>query len=335
MVMLITTTRPAALRSLLAILCAAFFYALPLHAQTVVTSTANTGAGSLREALASGSATVTFAPSLAGATIAVGEVLVINRDVTVQGNGVILDGGDRDRVLYVGEGRRVVLRDLTVQNGRAPTMGAGGTGRLDVGVPQFVRTSFPYEYEDYACDTNDAPAWETVKTGSQPLPSRFGCRGYEGGGLYVDAGAEVTLERTTFTANRAGDGLHGVTGSKRYENDINKEQRRRARFGGDGGNGGAVFIGPRATLTVRDSRLLSNSAGKGGNMNTSTRSEADCDEGSGDLIGGWDHCDFYLSGALLPGTGGHGGALYALGGTVMVERSELYGNMASARSLLP
>ncbi len=90
-----------------------------------VTTAANSGSGSLREAIASASSgdTVAFSSELANKTIRLDEQLVIDKDITLDGAAapnLTLSGEDKTRILHVDYSYvDVVVRNLTFANGRA------------------------------------------------------------------------------------------------------------------------------------------------------------------------------------------------------------------------
>ena len=105
----------------------------------VVTSTADSGPGTLRQAIAldNDGSPIVFAPSLAGSTItAVGELL-ISRNITIDGSaapGLIISGNGLNRVFEIASGSTVTLTNLSVENGQATTGGGilnGGTLTLN------------------------------------------------------------------------------------------------------------------------------------------------------------------------------------------------------------
>lgn len=103
-----------------------------MAADLVVVSLDDTGAGTLRNAIANALAgdRIVFAPGLAG-TISLNSTLTIGRDLIIEGNGNIeLDGRDTSRVITITAGQ-VDLRRLVVRNGFA-TDGGGiaSTGTL-------------------------------------------------------------------------------------------------------------------------------------------------------------------------------------------------------------
>lgn len=300
--------------------------AVPLAVGQAVTNTNDSGSGSLRAALAAGG-TVTFAPSLAGQTIPVGAVLKIERDVTVEGfdgdQRVVLDGGGNDRVLYVAPGVSATLRGLAVENGKAPTRAAGGSGTA-YGQPTSYLTG-----DVTSCVVNRDIDWSNIIF--PPTEVVASCDGYDGGGMYVDAGATVVVEDVVMRGNVGGDGLTGVTGSERRRwvglsrGGYGLPYTRPGRNGGRGGSGGAIFAARGATLTVRESEFIGNSGGSGGDVARATLSEDDCDDFDDDE----DMCEAHpLSLAAKGGTGGNGGAIFGASATIAVERSLFEDNEA-------
>jgi len=98
--------------------------ALPaIAAPQTVTSSADAGAGSLRDAIANASAndTISFAPNLTGGqkiTLTSGE-LAIGKSLTIQnasGQVVTVSGNNASRVFHITAGT-VTLRSLTIQDG--------------------------------------------------------------------------------------------------------------------------------------------------------------------------------------------------------------------------
>ena len=99
----------------------------------VVTTGSDSGAGSLRQALAdaasaSGPDLITFAPALNGATISLSTgaltVADVTLDATALANGLTLNGGGTDRIISVTGGSVVSLRGLTFTGGSSAGGGA-------------------------------------------------------------------------------------------------------------------------------------------------------------------------------------------------------------------
>src|SRR2546423_12569 len=100
----------------------------------VVTNTADSGAGSLRQVLSdtSDGDTVRFDPSLNGKTITLtsGE-LSVNKNVTISGPGagqLSVNGNAAGRVFRISAARTVTISGLTIQNGSAPAPNRQGGG---------------------------------------------------------------------------------------------------------------------------------------------------------------------------------------------------------------
>jgi sugar lactone lactonase YvrE len=97
----------------------------------VVTTAANSGAGSLREALAIAipGTTITFAAGLSGQTITLGgSELVIDRNLTINASslaaGVTISGNNASRVFNITAGGVVTMDSLTITAGNAANGGA-------------------------------------------------------------------------------------------------------------------------------------------------------------------------------------------------------------------
>jgi hypothetical protein len=98
-----------------------------------VTITADSGAGSLRQAIASSVSgdTITFAPDLSGATIILtsGEIQLtgnVTIDASPLTNGIWLDGNSASRIFNVADGADVVLNSLTLTNAHSDASDWGG-----------------------------------------------------------------------------------------------------------------------------------------------------------------------------------------------------------------
>ena len=116
-----------------ACLSALCLIALSTEAATItVTNTNDSGAGSLRQALADAvdGDTINFDSSLNGQTITLtGGQLVVDKSIAINGPGaanLAVNGNATDRVFYVSEHLNVTISDLTIENGNV--MGLGGFG---------------------------------------------------------------------------------------------------------------------------------------------------------------------------------------------------------------
>ncbi len=95
-----------------------------------VTTTADSGNGSLRNAIATANSgdTIQFAKGLTGKTITLktGQ-LTLNKDLTIDGGGapgLTISGNNASRVFYLDKEKQARIENLTIANGK--TLGAGG-----------------------------------------------------------------------------------------------------------------------------------------------------------------------------------------------------------------
>jgi beta-glucanase (GH16 family) len=208
-----------------------------------VATTADSGPGSLRQLLAAlpDGGSVAFAPALDGQTIGLTSgPLVLSKDVTIDGAaapGLILSGNDVDRVLIVNPGADVVVRNLTIADGRGSDLAGGilNNGALTL---------------DHAMVRNNRV--EAVKNdfwkggggiyngdGSRLVLTDSTVRGNttqitDGGGVYVFFNTVVTIERSTIEGNTAGNvggGLRSL-GNVTVLNSTLSGNESRAWYGG-------------------------------------------------------------------------------------------------------
>ena len=172
---------------------------IPPPTELVVTTAADSGAGSLREALGliADGGTITFDPSLAGSTIGLttGQ-LVADRSVAIDASsapGIVVSGNSTSRVFQIGSSATVSMNDLVVADGAAAPQGGGilnlGTLNLDRVV---VR--------------------DNTENSAGPANFEFG-----GGGIYTGGGATLNLTDSTVannsSLNQPAGGIYGFFGS--------------------------------------------------------------------------------------------------------------------------
>jgi beta-glucanase (GH16 family) len=191
----------------------------PPPAELVVTTLADSGEGSLREALGliADGGTITFDPVLVGETIPVGTELVANRSVTIDATaapGIVLDGGGEGRVLRVTAGATVALHHLVVANGAGTLQGGGvqnlGTLQLDHVVvrdnviPNTAGTGFQNGGAGIYNGTN------AVLTLTDSTVADNTSANQPGGGIYGFFGSDITITRSTVSGNVSGDVAGGL-----------------------------------------------------------------------------------------------------------------------------
>lgn len=202
----------------------------------VVSSSVDGAPGSLRYAIDHSrpgvASTITFDPSLAGATnvLTGGELLISNKNLTIIGPAsatLTISGNQSSRVFNFAAGTTNSLTGLIICDGRG---GEGASGLA--GITNLVAG--------------------TAGTGGA------GSNGGHGGGI-LNAGI-LTLTNCMFTGNRAGDGGQGGSGGNAEP--INGAKGGEGGPGGPGGSGGAVFN--QGILTLVGCTFSDNSAGVGG-----------------------------------------------------------------------
>lgn len=204
----------------------------------VVSSLANAGTCTLREAVANAAAndTITFDPRIAGATIALTEVITINQALTIDGTGqaITVDGGGTTSLLRVTDSG-VTLREFTLANGAANSGSA-------ISVSDFKALTLD---RMIIRDNKDADRLQGVVNGY---------------------GLTVNITDTTFLNNSGGSALLV------YDGTINLY---RSTFSGNTGQlslGGAVALLGRGTLNVYNSTFTENHAYRGGAIGVRTMS---------------------------------------------------------------
>jgi hypothetical protein len=230
--------------SFLSALC---LIALSTQAATItVTNTNDSGAGSLREALANANDGDTIHFGITGTiTLTTGELLV-DKSVTISGPGaasLTVDGNFADRVFHVSSGVTATIAGLTITNGNAQDDGPNTGGGI---------------YNDHA----------TLAVDNCMVSGNYA--GYGGGGVHNSSGT-LTVTNSTFSGNSAnylfGVGSGGGIFTEGYDGNATLTVTN-STFSGNyarlvgGGICNDVF--GSATLTVSNSTFSGNSAESGG-----------------------------------------------------------------------
>ena len=190
-----------------------------------VTSNANSGAGSLRDALINANVgdTICFDPSIDGMIIDLSFALVVDTNVVILGNGAdktIIDGVAGDRIMTVDAGDTVSLFGLTLQNADLSMVSNSSGGAIEnKGVLTCVNTIFRGNEVDNTGgairNQGTLTLINTVISGNRTV--------FLGGGVYNQNGV-VTIRNSTISGNRSnqlsGGGLANGTGTMSMINTI-------------------------------------------------------------------------------------------------------------------
>jgi len=163
----------------------------PPSSSLVVTNTADSGAGSLRQVISDSviDGIITFDSSLTGSIILTSDELVISRNLTIDGLGAsvtIIDGNNMFRIFRITTGASVELRNMTITNGNG-----GNTRENIVGTPG---AGILVELEG-KLQLIDA---EVTNNNTKLISAR-------GGGIFID-GAHAVLTRVLVSGNTASQG---------------------------------------------------------------------------------------------------------------------------------
>jgi len=234
-------------------------------ASVEVTSTADSGTGSLRQAIADvcPGGTITFAESLSGGTITLTTVqLDINKSLTIDGSmlseKVTISGDNSFKVFVVNGNYTISLDSLIISGGDASYSSGGGIYNIDATVD--IRNSilkFNKADNDGGAIYNDGG---TVKVMDSILELNY-ANGGNGGGIYNKSGT-LDVTNSTLLDNYAYGGGGGIatyigtittiTGSTLAQNDA------------EVGPGGGLFN--FGTATVVNSTFFDNAADYGGGI---------------------------------------------------------------------
>ena len=226
----------------------------------VVTSTADSGAGSLRDAIAQAcpGSTITFANGINLITLTSGE-LVVNKSLTIQGPGanlLTISGNNASRVFNIAVGNfDVTFSGLTIANGADVDVGGDGEGG---GI--------------FNASTGTVNITNSTLSGNSA--GGGGGDDGEGGGIFNASTGTVNITSSTLSGNSAigtefgiysiGGGIYNTGTLNITSSTLSGNSARSSAFGVDCLGGGIYSAG---TLNITSSTLSGNSAsgGNGGN----------------------------------------------------------------------
>lgn len=217
--------KPFLLAARVAALLCCLFSISAWSATVIVTSNADSGPNTLRNALANANAgdTITFA--LPGATITLASTLTVAKDVTIDGSGntgLTVDGNASVQVFVVNAGVTAVIKNVTIANGNsadtggihnngtlvvanctlADNFGGSGGGIYNEGVLTLTNSTVTGNSTNHLAGLGGGVR---VLSGTATFTNNtfVGNTANYGGGIFVDAGGAVTLSNNAFVANTA------------------------------------------------------------------------------------------------------------------------------------
>jgi hypothetical protein len=263
----------------------AVFSTLPAFGNTsTVTNTSDSGAGSLRAAIAGASSGDTINFSVTGTITLTSGELLINQNLTISGPGassLAISGNSASRVFEIASGTSVAISGLTIQNGNTPIGGGiynhGGTliltnstlslnsadygggiynggGTLNVSNSSLLGNSAAVYGGGIANDTG------TVTLTNSTLSSNSALRG---GAIVNTNSGTLNVTNSSFSANsgsQLGGGIWNTVGGT-----LNVTNSTLSGNSSNGGYGGGIYNGS-STLTVTNSTLSGNAASSGGGI---------------------------------------------------------------------
>jgi len=283
------------------------FATLRLPGTNWVTTLADSGAGSLRQALLDAMDGDTIAFAVTGAITLAGGELAVTNSLAISGPGatnLAVSGNNGGRVFNIASNAVVTISDLTIRNGKAANGAAGANG--DTGQPGSPGGAGSNGGGIYnagnltliRCVVRNNAAGNGGNGGDGGTGNSVGGnggnggRGGSGGGVY-NAGT-LTLSACTFSANAAGTGGNGGNGGT--GNSVGAPGGN-GGIGGNGGSGGGVYNA--GTLTLSACTFSANATGPGGRGGLGGRGVCIGGNGGNGGSGGW--------GGSVGGAGGNGG----------------------------
>jgi hypothetical protein len=246
---------------LFTLLCAAVASVQSVHAVTItVMNTADSGMGSLREALADANDgdTIDFGAAVTGTITLSSGQLVVNDSITISGPGagvLAVNGNGTFRVFEIASGKTVSISGLTMTNGKVVSVTGGGL-RVPTGSTVSIANSTVSNNVAAASNGGAISNAGTLTITDSDISNNFASFG--GGGVLNNGSGTLTITGSTFTGNSTafagGALLNGgtltVNNSTFSANDIDPC--------GCGPTGGAVLWQTAGTATINNSTIAGN-----------------------------------------------------------------------------
>ena len=342
-----------ALVMLLACLFGLVFASRAGAATLTVTSNADSGPGTLREAVATANAN--GEPDEVGFDLPEGQRTIVltsgqihftsPQETTVDGNGVItVSGNDASRVFDVREGASLALRGLTVRDGSAPAQGGdtlehSGGGIRNASTLNVVDSTV----SDNFADQNGGGIYNGEGASLVVTRSTFsGNDANLGGGIYNDGGTTDPDGRVTVSDSEVGGNAAVFSGGGIYNSGVlDVAGTTITGNSADGNAGGGIAQFTLGTVTVSRSTIAGNSSEDGGGVyidsGDATIKRSTVSGNTGTEEGGGIHSNTNLTdetaivrNSTVSGntTLQRGGGIYVFNGLTIVENTTVTDNTA-------
>ena len=238
-------------------------FALSCGESATVTTTADSGAGSLRRAIGSvcPGGTITLDPALAGQTIALDTPLSITGPVTIDGSaaaGASISGGGDSRILEVAKGAKATVKGLTLTGGYGWELAGAVLNNGDLTLDHVTVTK-------NSVTTGGIDFWKggagiysgegsTLRLVDSTISDNT-VTGGAGGGIYSFFGTTTTIERSTISGNTVND----VGGGLRLLGNASITNSTVSGNATTGWHGGGIFQ-TDGTLTLTHTTVTGNTS---------------------------------------------------------------------------
>ncbi|NER37988.1 MAG: DUF4347 domain-containing protein [Oscillatoria sp. SIO1A7] len=260
-----------------------------VFATLTVTSNADSGSGSLREAIATASSgdTIVFDSSLANRTIVLSQQLEIDKDLTIDAAatpGLTISGNNSTRIISLLARNDLTLRNLAFINGRTSQRGeAGAGGAILTGRLSNLTVENSEFNNNVAFGEGGGGIFGGFQSTTTVINSKFDNndgtpneRERGGGAISTKSQSTLTVRDSEFTNNKGvnGGAINSLHTRLTVENSIfiNNEAIAQRSNSGIFGDGGGVFtdgatdsrLPDGGTILIRNSRFEGNRSLTGG-----------------------------------------------------------------------